>query len=135
MTKLAKVKVSILIEQRNQRAHVGRMLIAIAAAIHRGYDRRHVGAIFEEFLVWSFIVVNDADGGQPVRVSDISARLRLPRTNVRRAVDLLTAADVLQKEGYGVTQNLQFFVSRVDSECFASVQAAIVTAADALRRK
>lgn len=133
MTKMVKVKISTLIDQRNKRAIIGRMLLELAAAMRHGHDRSHIGAIFEEFLVWACIIVNDADGGVPVRVADICSRLQLPRTNVFRAVGQLTRIGIVRKDGHRFTQELRFFADRLDGPCFVGARAAILAAAAGLR--
>ena len=99
-----------------------------------GYPRKHLGAVFEELLVAMMIRVSDDLGAPPRTASDISKYLGLPRTNVRRCLDVLISEGVVRKvDDHGYGGELDWLASRIDAEYFLRIRDAIVTAADELK--
>jgi predicted ArsR family transcriptional regulator len=68
------------------------------------------------------------------RLSDLSKRLGLPRSNVRRCLEALIGEGVIRKEGeHGYRGELDWLASRIDAEYFLKIRDAIITAADELK--
>src|SRR5262245_15662114 len=123
-----------LTKRQKQSAVVGRLLVACFMAMRSGYPRKHLGAVFEELLVAMMIRVSDELGAPPRTASDISRYLGLPRSNVRRCLDVLIGEGVVRKVSeHGHTGELDWLASRVDAEYFLKIRDAIITAADALK--
>ena len=123
-----------LTKRRKQSAIVGRLFVACFVAMRSGYPRKHLGAVFEELLVAMMIRVSDDLGAPPRTASDISKYLGLPRTNVRRCLDVLISEGVVRKvDDHGYGGELDWLASRIDAEYFLRIRDAIVTAADELK--
>jgi hypothetical protein len=123
-----------LAKRRKQSAIVGRLLVACFVAMRSGYARKHLGAVFEELLVAMMIRLSDDLGAPPRTASDISKYLGLPRSNVRRCLDVLISEGVVRKVNEnGHTGELDWLASRLDAEYFQNIRDAIITAADALK--
>lgn len=123
-----------LAKRRKQSAIVGRLLVAGFVAMRSGYPRKHLGAVFEELLVAMMIRMSDDLGAPPRTASDISRYLGLPRSNVRRCLDLLIRDGVVRKVNEnGHTGELDWLASRIDAEYFLKIRDAIITAADELK--
>ena len=121
-------------KRHKQSAIVGRLLVASFVAIRSGYARKHPGAVFEELLVAMMIRMNDDLGAPPRTASDISKYLGLPRSNVRRCLDVLIGEGVIRKEAErGYRGELDWLASRVDAEYFLKIRDAVVAAADELK--
>jgi IclR helix-turn-helix domain len=86
-----------LAKRQKQSAVVGRLLVACFVAMRSGYPRKHLGAVFEELLIAMMIRVSDDLGAPPRTASDISKYLGLPRSNVRRCLDVLISEGVVRK--------------------------------------
>src|SRR5215467_7318430 len=93
----SRISDAALAKRRMQSAIVGRLLVAGFVAMRSGYARKHVGAVFEELLVAMMIRMSDEMGALPRTASDISKFLGLPRSNVRRCLDVLTSEGVVRK--------------------------------------
>lgn len=99
-----------------------------------GYERKHLGAVFEELLVALAIRVNDDFGAPPITASDIARHLGVPRSNVRRCLDLLIDEGVIRKEGeHGYRGELDWLAARIDAGYFRKIHDAIIIAADQLK--
>jgi predicted transcriptional regulator len=99
-----------------------------------GYPRKHLGAVFEELLIAMMIRVSDDLGAPPRTASDISRYLGLPRSNVRRCLDVLISEGVVRKVNeHGHTGELDWLASRIDAEYFVRIHDAIIAAADELK--
>jgi hypothetical protein len=123
-----------LVKRQKQSAVVGRLLVACFVAMRSGYPRKHLGAVFEELLIAMMIRVSDDLGAPPRTASDISKYLGLPRSNVRRCLDVLVSEGVVRKVNeHGHTGELDWLASRIDAEYFARIHDAIITAADELK--
>jgi predicted transcriptional regulator len=78
--------------------------------------------------------VSDYLGAPPRTASDISKYLGLPRSNVRRCLDVLISEGVVRKVNeHGHTGELDWLASRIDAEYFRRIEDAIVVAADQLK--
>jgi hypothetical protein len=123
-----------LAKRRKQSAIVGRLLVACFVAMRSGYPRKHLGAVFEELLIAMMIRVSDEMGAPPRTASDISRYLGLPRSNVRRCLDVLIGEGVVRKvDDHRYAGELDWLASRIDAEYFLKIRDAIVTAADELK--
>ena len=123
-----------LAKRHKQSAIIGRLTVACFVALRSGYARKHLGAVFEELLVGLAIRINDDLGARPLTASDISRHLGLPRSNVRRCLDVLVGEGVLRKEAEGGYRGqLDWLASRIDAEYFLRIRDAIVIAADELK--
>ena len=78
-----------LVKRHKQSAIIGRLTVACFVAMRSGYDRKHLGAVFEELLTALAIRVADDLGAPPLTASDLSRHLGLPRSNVRRCLEAL----------------------------------------------
>lgn len=121
-------------KRHKQSAIVGRLLVGCFTAIRSGYARKHPGAVLEELLVAMMIRMSDDLGAPPRTASDLSRHLGLPRSNVRRCLDVLVGEGVIRKaaEG-GYRGELDWLASRIDAEYFLKIRHAIITAADELK--
>jgi hypothetical protein len=123
-----------LATRHKQSAIVGRLLVACFVAMRSGYPRKHLGAVFEELLVAMVTRMSDDLGAPPRTASDISKYLGLPRSNVRRCLDVLISEGVVGKVNeHGHVGELDWLASRIDAEYFVKIRDAIVTAADELK--
>jgi IclR helix-turn-helix domain len=123
-----------LAKRQKQSAVVGRLLVACFVAMRSGYPRKHLGAVFEELLIAMMIRVSDDLGAPPRTASDISKYLGLPRSNVRRCLDVLISEGVVRKVNeHGHTGELDWLASRIDAEYFVRIHDAIIAAADELK--
>lgn len=123
-----------LAKRHKQSAIVGRLLVACFVTMRSGYPRKHLGAVFEELLIAVMIRVNDDLGAPPRTASDISKYLGLPRSNVRRCLDVLISEGVVRKVNeHGHTGELDWLASRIDAEYFVRIHDAIIAAADELK--
>lgn len=123
-----------LAKRQKQSAVVGRLLVACFVAMRSGYPRKHLGAVFEELLTAMMIRVSDDLGAPPRTASDISKYLGLPRSNVRRCLDVLVSEGVVRRVNeHGHTGELDWLASRIDAEYFVRIHDAIITAADELK--
>jgi IclR helix-turn-helix domain len=123
-----------LAKRHKQSAIVGRLLVACFVAMRSGYPRKHLGAVFEELLVAMMIRVSDDLGASPRTASDISKYLGLPRSNVRRCLELLISEGVVRKVNeHGHKGELDWLASRIDAEYFLRIRDAIIAAADELK--
>lgn len=122
-----------LAKRHKQSAIVGRLMVACFVAMRSGYARKHLGAVFEELLVAMMIRMSDDLGAPPRTASDISKYLGLPRSNVRRCLDVLISESVVRKVNeHGHVGELDWLASRIDAEYFVKIRDAIITAADEL---
>jgi len=123
-----------LAKRHKQSAIVSRLTIACFMAMRSGYGRKHLGAVFEELLVALTIRISDSFGGPSLTASDLSKYLGLPRSNVRRCLDVLISEGVVRKEGpRGYRGDLDWLASRIDADYFLKIRDAIITAADELK--
>jgi IclR helix-turn-helix domain len=123
-----------LAKRQKQSAVVGRLLVACFVAMRSGYPRKHLGAVFEELLIAMMIRVSDDLGAPPRTAPDISKYLGLPRSNVRRCLDVLISEGVVRKVNeHGHTGELDWLTSRSDAEYFVRIHDAIIAAADELK--
>jgi hypothetical protein len=123
-----------LAKRHKQSAIIARLTVTCFVAMRSGYGRKHLGAVFEELLVGLAIRISDDLGMPPLTASDISRHLGLPRSNVRRCLDVLVGEGVLRKEAEGGYRGqLDWLASRVDAEYFLKIRDAIVAAADQLK--
>ncbi|WP_245313122.1 helix-turn-helix domain-containing protein [Bradyrhizobium macuxiense] len=121
-------------KRRKQSAIVGRLLVACFVAMRSGYARKHPGAVFEELLVAMMIRMSDDLGAPPRTASDISKYLGLPRSNVRRCLDVLISEGVVRKANeHGHVGELDWLAARIDAEYFKNIRDAIIAAADELK--
>lgn len=124
-----------LAKRHTQSAIVSVMMISIIASVRRAYQRkRNAGSVVEEILVAMAIRQNDEANGAPLTVSGIAKMLNVPRSNVKRATDDLIGVGMIRKEGAGFVGNLAYLEARLDADYFKDVLAAILKAADALRK-
>ncbi len=105
------------------------MVLTIVAAMQRVYRRKHVGASWEELLVSMVVRRNDEAGKPPLSIADIEKILRVPRSNVQRAVRALIREGVTSRVGRDYRANPDFFAARVDAAYMTKVREAIITAA------
>ena len=127
-------KTDALEKRHKQSAIISRLTVACFVAMRSGYDRKHLSAVFEELLVGLVIRVNDDLGAPPITASDIARHLGVPRSNVRRCLDLLIGEGVIRKEGqYGYRGELDWLAARIDAEYFLKIRDAIIAAADQLQ--
>jgi len=123
-----------LVKRHKQSAIIGRLTVACFVAMRSGYDRKHLGAVFEELLTALAIRVADDLGTPPLTASDLSRHLGLPRSNVRRCLEALIEEGVVRKENeHGYRGELDWLASRVDAVYFRTIRDAIVRAADELK--
>ena len=123
-----------LAKRHKQSAIVGRLTVACFVAMRSGYARKHLGAVFEELLVAMMIRVSDDLGAPPRTASDISKYLGLPRSNVRRCLDVLVSEGVVRRVNeHGHTGELDWLASRIDAEYFVRIHDAIIAAVDELK--
>ena len=123
-----------LAKRHKQSAIIGRLTVASFVAMRSGYDRKHLGAVFEELLAALAIRLADDLGAPPLTASDLSKYLGLPRSNVRRCLEALVSEGVIQKEAKrGYRGELDWLASRIDAEYFLKIRDAIITAADELK--
>jgi hypothetical protein len=123
-----------LAKRHKQSAIVGRLFVACFVAMRSGYPRKHLGAVFEELLVAMMIRVSDDLGAPPRTASDISKYLGLPRSNVRRCLDVLISEGVVRKVNeHGHKGELDWLASRIDADYFLRIRDAIIAAADELK--
>ncbi|MHC4055432.1 helix-turn-helix domain-containing protein [Bradyrhizobium sp. 25ACV] len=121
-------------KREKQSAIVGRLLVTCFVAMRSGYPRKHLGAVFEELLVAMMIRVSDELGAPPRTASDVSKYLGLPRSNVRRCLNVLISEGVVRKVNeHGHTGELDWLASRIDAEYFVKIRGAIIAAADELK--
>ena len=131
---ISKISDAALTKRRKQSAIVGRLLVACFVAMRSGYARKHLGAVFEELLVAMMIRMSDELGAPPRTASDISRYLGLPRSNVRRCLDVLISEGVVRKVNeYGHSGELDWLASRIDAEYFLKIRDAIIAAAEELK--
>ena len=123
-----------LAKRHKQSAIVGRLLVECFVAMRSGYARKHVGAVFEELLVAMMIRMSDEVGAPPRTASDISRYLGLPRSNVRRCLDVLISEGVVRKvNDNGHTGELDWLASRIDAAYFLRIRDVIIATADQLK--
>jgi hypothetical protein len=123
-----------LAKRHKQSAIVGRLTVACFVAMRSGYARKHLGAVFEELLVALAIRINDDLGMPALTASDIAKHLGVPRSNVRRCLDVLIGEGVVRKNGErGYRGELDWLAARIDAEYFLKIRDAIITAADELK--
>ncbi|BAR57582.1 hypothetical protein NK6_4414 [Bradyrhizobium diazoefficiens] len=118
-----------MIKRQRQQAIVADMVLTIVAAMQRVYRRKHVGASWEELLVSMVVRRNDEAGKPPLSIADIEKILRVPRSNVQRAVRALIREGVTSRVGRDYRANPDFFAARVDAAYMTKVREAIITAA------
>lgn len=116
-------------QRQRQQAIVADMVLTIVAAMQRVYRRKHVGASWEELLVSMVVRRNDEAGKPPLSIADIEKILRVPRSNVQRAVRALIREGVTSRVGRDYRANPDFFAARVDAAYMTKVREAIITAA------
>src|SRR5215813_14779960 len=132
--KISKNSEAALAKRRKQSAIVGRLLVACFVAMRSGYARKHLGAVFEELLIAMMIRMSDELGAPPRTASDITRYLGLPRSNVRRCLDVLISEGVVRKVNeHGHKGELDWLASRIDAEYFLKIHDAIIAAADGLK--
>ena len=123
-----------LVKRHRQSTIISRLTVTSFMAMRSGYARKHLGAVFEELLVGLAIRTNDDLGARPLTASDISKYLGLPRSNVRRCLDVLVGEGVIRKEAEGGYRGeLDWLASRIDAEYFLKIRDAIIVAADELK--
>ena len=123
-----------LAKRHKQSAIIGRLTVAGFVAMRSGYPRKHIGAVFEELLVCLAIRVADDLGAPPLNASELSKRLGLPRSNVRRCLDALVGEGVIRKEGeHGYRGEMDWLTSRIAADYFLKIRDAIICAADELK--
>jgi hypothetical protein len=111
------------------------MMIVIFNAMRRAFDRRqNFAASFERVLVAMAISRNDDAGGAPLTIADIAKILTMPRSNAKRATDMLIGVGAIRKQGAGFVLNLPYMEARTDADYFKAMVGAIIKAADDLRR-
>ncbi|WP_312015620.1 helix-turn-helix domain-containing protein [Bradyrhizobium liaoningense] len=127
-------KTDALAKRHKQSAIISRLTVTCFMAMRSGYARKHLGAVFEEILVALATRINDDFGAPPISASDISRHLGLPRSNVRRCLEVLIDEGVIRKEGeHGYRGELDWLAARIDAEYFLKIRDAIVAAADELK--
>ncbi len=124
---------SDLVEKRRRQSTIlARLMVEWFSALRVGYDRKHIGAVAEELLVASVIRINDDDRLPPLTPTDIAKRLNLPRSNVRRCLDVLIEEGVAAKSGAGYRGKIDWLAARVDAPYVHKIRDAIIVAADQL---
>jgi hypothetical protein len=73
-------------KRQKQSAIVCRMMLTILKAAHKNFHTKHLGAMFEEYLVGMALAQAE---GVPMTIAEIARVLNMPRSNVRRGLDAL----------------------------------------------
>jgi DNA-binding transcriptional ArsR family regulator len=94
----------------------------------------HFGPAVEPLLVAMAIRENDGDGKPPMKVSDLVKRLKMPRSNVRRALaKLLDDGMIHERNDSSYVGSIDYLAARIDAEYFIEIKKAVHAASAALK--
>ncbi len=121
--------------RRQQAASVGRMILTIFAAAHHNYaavthNDDHVGRLMQEWLVLFAIRVSEQDK-KPMTISRLARYLRMPRSNVERAVDDLLKRGVIEPDGKSYVSGRNY-LERTDLNDWRHIHEAVIRCASEL---
>jgi hypothetical protein len=132
---MAKAISGALAKRYRQSVIVSEMMVSIVAGVRRAFrSKKNFSRLFEQWWVAMAIRLNDGCGGQPLKVADIEKHLGIPRTNADRAVKALLAEGMIREEGRGFVGDIAFLEKHLDADYFKIAVAAILIAADKLRK-
>jgi DNA-binding transcriptional ArsR family regulator len=123
-----------LLRRHHQAAILSRMMVTIIAALHSTYRRKNVGAVFSELMVAFAIRINDDDGKPPLQINTIAKIVKMPRSNVRRALEVLVEVGMAKKQDDGYVGDLEFLKARLNPPYWQEALEAIDTAAKELSK-
>lgn len=113
---------------------VSSMMLTVIQHMHGDFDHKHPGAILEQLIV-AFVFWGRDTISRPLTVTEVAKILRIPRSNVDRAVDVLNQQGLIReikRQRFG--RNLNFIAVRPNSTHFVEIRMAVMAAGDALRR-
>ena len=124
---------------RLQRRHqesviVSKMMLKICLELIEVIGAPHFGPAVEPLLVAMAIRENDGDGKPPMKVSDLVKRLKMPRSNVRRALaKLLDDGMIHERNDSSYVGSIDYLAARIDAEYFIEIKKAVHAASAALK--
>ena len=124
---------------RLQRRHqesviVSKMMLKICFEMIEVIGATHFGPAVEPLLVAMAIRENDGDGKPPMKVSDLVKRLKMPRSNVRRALaKLLDDGMIHERNDSSYVGSIDYLAARIDAEYFIEIKKAVHAASAALK--
>ena len=124
---------------RLQRRHqesviVSKMMLKICFELIEAIGSPHFGPAVGPLLVAMAIRENDGDGKPPMKVSDLAKRLKMPRSNVRRALaKLLDDGMIHERNDSSYVGSIDYLAARIDAEYFIEIKKAVHTASAALK--
>jgi DNA-binding transcriptional ArsR family regulator len=124
---------------RLQRRHqesviVSKMMLKICFEMIEVIGAPHFGPAVEPLLVAMAIRENDGDGKPPMKVSDLVKRLKMPRSNVRRALaKLLDDGMIHERNDSSYVGSIDYLAARIDAEYFIEIKKAVHAASAALK--
>ena len=128
-------KSATLARRHRQSAIVSELVVSIVQGMQRAQRYKNIGRMVEHYMVAMAIRLNDDAGRDPATIATLAKFLNIPRTNVRRAADALVRSGiVLRREDGRYIGNLEYLAERIDAPYFRDVTAAILKAADDLRK-
>ena len=123
-----------LARRHRQAAILSRMMLAVIGSLHSAYRRKNVGAVFPELMISMVIRINDDEGKPPLHINTLAKLVKMPRSNVRRALEYLIVVGLVKKQNDGYVGDLDFLKARLNPPYWLDALAAIETAADELRK-
>ena len=118
-------------KRQKQSAIVCRMMLTILKAAHKNFHTKHLGAMFEEYLVGMALAQAE---GVPMTIAEIARVLNMPRSNVRRGLDALIGFGMCLRVERTFTINPAYYAERVDVDYILTIQEAIAVAARELAK-
>jgi len=106
------------------------MMLTILKAAHKNFHTKHLGAMFEEYLVGMTLSAE----GAPMTIAEIARALNMPRSNAQRGADSLIRFGMCLKTGRTLVINPDYYAERADDDSIVAIQEAIFIAARELAK-
>jgi len=87
-----------------------------------------------ELLIAMVVRINDARGAGPLSISEVNRTTGMSRQTIRRHVARMIERGVIERKDDGISGSEAYLFERIDAPYFQNIVAAIIEAADQLRK-
>jgi len=123
-------KADALARRQKQSVIVARMLLTCLKASHKNFHTKHLGAMFEPYLVAMAVVQSE----RPMTIAGIANELGMPRSNTLRGVRELVRFGAFLKAGRRHVISPNYLAARAEADYFLTMLEAIGVASRELAK-
>lgn len=127
---MEKTNAAALAKRQKQSVIVARMLLTCLKASHKNFHTKHLGAMFEPYLVAMAVVQSE----RPMTIAEIAKELGMPRSNTLRGVRELLRFGAFLKAGRKYVISPDYLAARAEADYFLTMLEAIGVASRELAK-